>query len=152
MNSDPTRNTIAAVIPTHNRSVTLRRALESVVGQTRPPDEMIVVDDGSTDDTPDWMPRDFPGVTYISQQNTGVSAARNRGVAAARSLQVIPMAGSDSRGSLETGRGGFDRVVSRPGLEDQVLESNQAQQLLFDLHASSYAPETKRALGNRAPV
>ena len=79
-----TRLTISAVIPTHNRSGTLRRALESLRAQTRPPDEIVVVDDGSSDDTPDWLPRDYPGVTYIRQANAGVSAARNRGVASAR--------------------------------------------------------------------
>ena len=85
MNNRTTRLTIAAVIPTHNRSAALRRALESVGAQSRPPDEIIVVDDGSTDDTPDWVQRDFPDMIYIYQENAGVSAARNRGVALARS-------------------------------------------------------------------
>lgn len=79
------RPTIAAVIPTHNRSAMLRRALESVTAQTRPPEEIIVVDDGSSDDTPTWVRRDFPDVTYIRQENAGVSAARNRGVASSGS-------------------------------------------------------------------
>jgi glycosyltransferase involved in cell wall biosynthesis len=84
MSNRTIRLTIAAVIPTHNRSATLRRALASVAAQTRPPDEVIVVDDGSVDDTPDWVPREFPEVTYIRRENAGVSAARNRGVASAR--------------------------------------------------------------------
>jgi glycosyltransferase involved in cell wall biosynthesis len=75
------RPTISAVIPTHNRSPMLRRALASVMLQTRPPDEIVVVDDGSTDDTRDWVPVEYPTVVYIRQENTGVSAARNRGVA-----------------------------------------------------------------------
>lgn len=74
---------VAAVIPTFNRSAALRRALESVRAQTRRPQEVIVVDDGSTDDTPGWVERDYPEVTCIRQANAGVSAARNRGVAAA---------------------------------------------------------------------
>lgn len=75
--------TVTVVIPTFNRSTALRRALESVRSQTRPPDRVIVVDDGSTDDTPRWVERDFPDVTCLCQDNRGVSAARNRGVAAA---------------------------------------------------------------------
>jgi glycosyltransferase involved in cell wall biosynthesis len=77
------RMTVTAVIPTFNRSRALRRALESVVSQTRGPDRVIVVDDGSTDDTPRWVERDFPDVTYLRQPNRGVSSARNSGIAAA---------------------------------------------------------------------
>ena len=88
MKNGAARHTITAVIPTHNRSAALRRALESVGAQTRPPDEIIVVDDGSTDDTPSLVRRDFPNVNYIHQENAGVSAARNRGVASARSEWV----------------------------------------------------------------
>jgi len=75
--------TVTVVIPTFNRNAALRRALESVRSQTRRPDRVIVVDDGSTDDTPLWVKRDFPDVTYLRQDNRGVSAARNRGIAAA---------------------------------------------------------------------
>ncbi|MFQ5510623.1 MAG: glycosyltransferase family 2 protein, partial [Candidatus Krumholzibacteriia bacterium] len=68
-------------IPTYDRSEVLRRALRSVTAQTRAPDEIVVVDDGSTDDTPEWLPREFPGVRCVRQPHRGVSAARNRGVA-----------------------------------------------------------------------
>jgi glycosyltransferase involved in cell wall biosynthesis len=76
---------VSVVIPSFNRSSTLPRALESVRAQTLRPNEVIVVDDGSTDDTPVWVEHDFPDVTYIRQPNAGVSAARNRGVEAATS-------------------------------------------------------------------
>jgi glycosyltransferase involved in cell wall biosynthesis len=59
--------------------------LASVMSQTRPPDEIVVVDDGSTDGTPDWVPVEFPTVNYIRQEQAGVSAARNRGVTECKS-------------------------------------------------------------------
>ncbi len=75
---------ISVVIPTHNRAQILGRALDSVVGQTYPVKEIIVVDDGSTDDTQELLARCYPQVTIIAQQNRGVSAARNTGIKAAR--------------------------------------------------------------------
>lgn len=72
--------TVSVVIPTYNRAERLLRALASVESQTHAPDEVIVVDDGSTDDTPQQIPRAFPGVRYLRQENRGVSAARNRGI------------------------------------------------------------------------
>jgi glycosyltransferase involved in cell wall biosynthesis len=71
---------IAAVIPTYNRARLLERTLESIVSQTRPADEIVVVDDGSTDDTADVVARFAPAVTYVYQENAGASAARNHGV------------------------------------------------------------------------
>jgi glycosyltransferase involved in cell wall biosynthesis len=72
--------TVSTVIPTYNRRPLLERALVSVYRQTRMPDEVIVVDDGSTDDTPDVIPERFPELRYIRQENRGVSSARNRGI------------------------------------------------------------------------
>lgn len=75
---------VSLIIPTFNRCSTLKRALESVLKQTRVPDEMIVVDDGSTDRTAEMMRQEFPQVDYIIQENQGVSAARNLGIAKAQ--------------------------------------------------------------------
>ncbi len=71
---------ISVVIAAFNRAHTLPRALTSVVQQTREPDEIIVADDGSTDDTRAALSRDFPGVTHLALTHGGVSAARNRAV------------------------------------------------------------------------
>ena len=82
------KKSLTAVIPTYNRGPVLRRALESVFSQTVPADEVIVVDDGSTDETPRLIQENFPDARYIRQNNQGVSTARNRGIAAARSEWV----------------------------------------------------------------
>ncbi len=78
-------NSVSVIIPTCNRAPLLGRALASVLGQSRPPDEVIVVDDGSSDETPALMAQRFPGVLYLRQENRGVSAARNRGIRQASS-------------------------------------------------------------------
>ena len=77
-------SSISVVIPTYNRSVLLERALDSVLAQTLPADEIIVVDDGSTDNTVSMLKSRYPGVNLITQDNRGVSAARNAGIEAAR--------------------------------------------------------------------
>ncbi len=75
---------LSVIIPTHNRRALLERALASVLAQTAPATELIVVDDGSRDDTAAAVQARFPAVRYLWQPNRGVSAARNRGIAAAR--------------------------------------------------------------------
>jgi len=74
--------TVSVVIPTYNRAGTVERAVESVLGQTHQPIEIVVVDDGSSDDTSEQILRAFPRVRVLRQENLGVSAARNRGIAA----------------------------------------------------------------------
>jgi len=71
---------ISVIIPTFNRAHSLPRALHSVLNQTLPPEELIVVDDGSNDNTEALIRETFPQVRYIRQVQQGVSAARNRGI------------------------------------------------------------------------
>ncbi len=71
---------IAAVVPTHNRARLAARAIESVLAQSFPPAEVIVVDDGSTDDTADIVASFGNAVRYVRQDNAGGASARNRGV------------------------------------------------------------------------
>lgn len=70
---------ISVVIPTYNRYEFLQRALESVFSQTYKASEIIVIDDGSTDNTSE-IQKDFPQIKYIYQTNSGVSSARNLGI------------------------------------------------------------------------
>jgi len=87
---------ISVIIPSWNRADRLAEALESVRTQTLAPYEVIVVDDGSTDNTRALLASDFPEVRYIFQQNHGVSHARNTGIRAA-SGDWIALLDSDDR-------------------------------------------------------
>jgi glycosyltransferase involved in cell wall biosynthesis len=75
--------TVSVVIPTYNRWPILRDALESVRAQTCEDFEVIIVDDGSTDETATELGRMGGAVRLIAQTRRGVAAARNRGVSAA---------------------------------------------------------------------
>ena len=74
---------ISVVIAVYNGGSTIRRAIESVLAQTYPAHEVIVVDDGSTDDTAEVIAEFGDRIRYFRQPNAGVSAARNAGAAAA---------------------------------------------------------------------
>ena len=71
---------ISVIIPTYNRKHTLSRSIGSVISQTIKPLEIIIVDDGSTDGTGDWVSAKYPSVKYIYQKNSGVSSARNNAI------------------------------------------------------------------------
>ena len=72
---------VSVIIPTYNRSQKVARAIQSVLDQSFGDLEIIVVDDGSTDDTYQCLDRLRSSITYIRQLvNRGVSAARNRGI------------------------------------------------------------------------
>ena len=75
---------VSVIIPAYNASKHIARAINSVLAQTCQPDRIIVVDDGSTDNTSEIV-KQFDSVKYIYQENSGVSIARNTGIEAADS-------------------------------------------------------------------
>ncbi len=79
------QNKISAIIPTFNRAHTLKRALVSVLDQTVPCKEIIIVDDGSSDETEELLKPyiESQKIKYVKTINRGVSAARNLGVSIA---------------------------------------------------------------------
>ncbi len=76
--------TVSVIIPTRDRAALLPRALDSIRAQTRRPDQVMVVDDGSRDETAALLARRYPEVEYLYQAPRGVSAARNLGIRRAR--------------------------------------------------------------------
>ena len=75
---------VSVVIPTHNRAHIIRHAIDSALGQTFPRLEVVVADDGSSDNTRQVAQSYRSRVTYARQSNRGVSAARNFGMRHAR--------------------------------------------------------------------
>jgi glycosyltransferase involved in cell wall biosynthesis len=71
---------VTVIIPTYNSSDLVVEAVESVLAQTVPPAEIVLVDDGSTDDTRARLSSFGPPLHYIYQENGGVASARNRGI------------------------------------------------------------------------
>jgi glycosyltransferase involved in cell wall biosynthesis len=78
-----TTSAVSVIIPTFDRAHVIGRAVESVLAQTHQDLEVIVVDDGSTDGTEAVLTRFGERIKFLRQENRGVSAARNTGLAAA---------------------------------------------------------------------
>src|SRR5438067_538680 len=92
---------ISVVIPAYNRPALLKNAVESLLAQTIPVSEIIVVDDGSTEDVAGMIQRNIrersgwgERVRYFYQENQGQSVAFNRGIAEARG-EWLGVLGSD---------------------------------------------------------
>jgi glycosyltransferase involved in cell wall biosynthesis len=77
------RPRVSVVIPVHDGAAYLGEALASVTAQSAPAAEVVVVDDGSMDDSAAVVARSGAGARYVYQRQAGTAAARNRGIAAA---------------------------------------------------------------------
>ena len=80
---------ISIIIPAFNRAKTLPRALDSVFSQALENNsqiEVLLIDDGSSDETAKMIAKEYPHVRYFYQDNAGVSAARNLGIKRARGV------------------------------------------------------------------
>jgi glycosyltransferase involved in cell wall biosynthesis len=91
-----TASSVSAVIPVHNGAAYVADAIRSALNQTCPPVECLVIDDGSTDATPDTVREFGDQVTYMREERGGVSAARNRGARLARGALVAFLDHDDS--------------------------------------------------------
>ena len=105
--------TVGVVITTYNHAHFLRDALDSVRAQTRAADAIVVVDDGSTDDSAS-VTIGYPDVTLIRQENRGLAAARNAGLAAVDTTHVMFL-DADDRLEPEAIAAGLDCFARIPG-------------------------------------
>ena len=98
MNSSLPPNTVSAVIPTFNRVHKVCHAIQSVLAQTTVPDEIIVVDDGSTDHTQEVLMEQFGDAirVIVHEKNQGISAARRTGYREAKGEWIAYLDSDDS--------------------------------------------------------
>ena len=87
---------IAVIIPTYNRCDLLKRAINSVIKQTITPKEIIIVDNGSTDQTYQMVSSLFPEINYFIEKKRGVSAARNKGILESKSKWIAFLDSDDT--------------------------------------------------------
>ncbi|MBC7359907.1 MAG: glycosyltransferase [Desulfacinum sp.] len=106
---------VSVIIPTRDRAAMVREAVDSVLDQKDAHSELIVVDDGSTDETPEVLSSYRDRIRLIRQDNRGVSAARNRGVQAARG-EWIAFLDSDDLWLPGKLRAQLSFFASHPGL------------------------------------
>jgi len=83
MPKNPKKPLVSVIIPTYNRGWVVQEAIDSVLDQDFSDYELIVVDDGSNDNTREILGAYGKAITVLQQSNRGVSAARNRGIAEA---------------------------------------------------------------------
>jgi len=110
------KSLISCIIPVFNGTRYLREAVESILGQTYWPIEIIVVDDGSTDNTAKVVRNYRDQVRYVWQPNGGPSAARNQGVSATQGAFVAFLDQDDVWHPEKLTRQ-MTRFVSRPELD-----------------------------------
>lgn len=103
------------IIPTYNRRELVQRAIGTVLAQTRPVQEIVVVDDGSSDGTGDALARAFGDrIRYVYQPNAGVSAARNHGLRVAQG-RFLALLDSDDEWLPQKTQRQVEWLQARPG-------------------------------------
>ncbi|HZT95212.1 MAG TPA: glycosyltransferase family A protein, partial [Chloroflexota bacterium] len=95
MTGSPVDAKISVIVPAYNHERFIVRTLESLTLQTRPADEIIVVNDGSPDDTETAVAPFLNDIDYIRQPNRGVAAALNRGLERATGDYFLFLASDD---------------------------------------------------------
>lgn len=137
----------SVIIAVYNGEKTINKAIESVLSQTFPAFELIVVDDGSTDGTKAQLKQFEDKIIYIHQENAGVSVARNKGVEKARGEWICFLDADDwyypdrlkwhaelieQHPELDFMTGNFDYVDEQGHIIRQSMQSTKAGLTLLD--------------------
>jgi len=137
---------VSVIIPTYNRAAKVGNAIESVLDQTFSDLEVIVVDDGSSDDTGKILQETYGDrIRYFAQANQGVSAARNKGLAEARGEWIALLDSDDlwEKEKLEWQFKALERFGSRCGgcYTDTRFFNYPETRTMFQLAEESYRHE-----------
>ena len=130
--SSTIRPKVSVIVPVYNTQRYLSQCLDSLVGQTLGDLEIIVVNDGSTDASlsiAQEYQREFPAMTVVSQENKGLSAARNAGMRLARG-EYIGFVDSDDWVDIRM----YEKMYGRAKKDDSCLVIGDAKVFYQDLH------------------
>jgi glycosyltransferase involved in cell wall biosynthesis len=146
---------VSVVVPTYKRAAIVLKAIESVLAQTFSDFEVIVVDDGSEDDTENVIAKAFGDqVRYYYQTNQGASAARNKGIAEARGEWIAFLDSDDEweRDKLEWQLKTLDRFDPQCGgcYTDVRLVNHAETRTFFQLAEQSYRHQGEMGVSNEA--
>jgi glycosyltransferase involved in cell wall biosynthesis len=151
-------NRVSVVIPTYNRADLVPRAIRSVLAATSPGDEVLVVDDGSTDDTAAVVRQFGDPVRYVRIENSGPGAARNVGIRMARNPFLTFLDSDDTwvADKLELQRAVMERFPSVVFCFGNMLSTLLSGEIFHDVLSdwrphprigSDTAPRLTEALG-----
>jgi glycosyltransferase involved in cell wall biosynthesis len=110
---------VSCIVPAHNAATYLDEALTSILGQTHPPFEVVVVNDGSTDETADIARRHGPPVRVINRECGSPAATRNAGIEASEG-EFVAFLDPDDLWHKDKLRLQLDRFRARPSLDGSV--------------------------------
>ncbi|HEY6445197.1 MAG TPA: glycosyltransferase family A protein [Acidobacteriaceae bacterium] len=146
---------VSVVIPTYNRAEKVGKGIDSVLAQSFPDFEVIVVDDGSSDDTGSILREAYGDrIRYFCQPNQGASIARNRGVEEARGEWVAFLDSDDlwERDKLEWQLRALDRFSwrSQACYTDVRFFNHSETRTMFEAASSSYRHEGEMGINTEA--
>jgi glycosyltransferase involved in cell wall biosynthesis len=144
--------TVSVVIPTYNRAVKVCATIDSVLAQTFTDLEVVVVDDGSSDDTAQRLARGFGDrIRYFAQPNQGVSVARNTGISESRGKWIAFLDSDDlwERDKLERQLQALEHFGQCTACyTDTRLYNNPERRTLFEMAREAYPHEGTLGVNN----